>query len=114
MAKTNVVRLQKHRPNHVPQRDYKKTTGYRWIEKDPAIDMFFSVQEQLGWSDARIERAGGSCASTLHSWRTGKTRRPLHSTLSMNYRLMGVKNYLELPDGTTMRVPGYPIPKKKG
>lgn len=112
MAKTNIVRLPKRRPNHVPQRDYKKVTGYRWIDKDPAIDTFFTVQEKLGWSDSKIERAGGSCSSTLQAWRTGKTRRPLNSTLSINYRIMGVKNYLELPDGSQVRVPGYPMPKK--
>jgi hypothetical protein len=59
-------------------------TGYRFIDKDPAVDVARFAMEQAGFKGrgrfAHVAEEAGVSASTVRNLDLGKTRKPQHAT----------------------------------
>ena len=54
-----------------------KTFGdYRWIEKDPCVDLFIEAKRITEISNETIHEGGGPTVGTLRKWEYGGTKKP--------------------------------------
>lgn len=63
----------------------KELTGYRFLDKDPSIDLYREALRKSGVSEEQIHDMGGPTAHTLRMWDKGKTRKP--QALGMAYAM---------------------------
>ena len=59
----------------------KSVTGYRFLDKDPAIDTFREAMRKSGLTFQQIALTSGVTAATLRKWDKGTTLKPQHLTL---------------------------------
>lgn len=59
----------------------KPYKSYRFLTKDPIIDLTRTVVQDSGYSYAEISHASGVSANTMYNWFHGKTRRPQFATI---------------------------------
>lgn len=64
----------------------KELTGYRFLDKDPRIDLYREALRKSGLDPQDIADQGGPCVRTLRSWDLGNTRKP--QALSFAYAMM--------------------------
>lgn len=73
----------------------KKATGlrpyrsYRFISKDPVIDLTRTVVQDSGYNYHQISDASGVSVSTLYNWFHGGTKRPQFCTVNAVGRACG-------------------------
>src|SRR6185437_5874266 len=65
--------------------------GYRFKDKDPAIDAFRAALERSGLSLAQVSTRSNVSLTTLYNWDYGKTKKPQHATLSAAMEACGYK-----------------------
>lgn len=68
-----------------------KVTGYRFLDKDPVIDVYRTARERTGMTFAQIALKSGVTEATLRAWDYGATKRPQHLTLRFAMDAMGYK-----------------------
>jgi hypothetical protein len=66
----------------------KELTGYRFLDKDPIVDLYREALRKSGLDPQDITNAGGPTVGTLLSWDRGNTRKP--QRLSMAYAMMAL------------------------
>lgn len=81
----------------------KNVTGYRFIDKDPWIDLFRTARQKTGMSFAEIFEKGGPTVETLRRWESGTTRRPLGITRRFAMAAMGYEEVYIDREGNTLR-----------
>lgn len=78
--------------NSIPENTFTKTkTGYRFIGKDPIIELAVARWRMSGLSVRRIAALSHVAPSTIHNLDTGKTRQPRHLTMAWMLDALGVK-----------------------
>jgi predicted transcriptional regulator len=60
----------------------KTVTGYRWLARDPILDVFKAAKAASGKTNEEIARDSGVTQATLHKWDYGDTKKPQHLTLA--------------------------------
>ena len=63
--------------------------SYNFVDKDPVIDRVRTMIKDAGVSHDEIERRSGVTTQTLRNWFSGRTKRPLHSTVMAVVRCLG-------------------------
>jgi hypothetical protein len=64
---------------------------YRFIEKDPIIDVVRTAYAKAGSPPlARLERESGVCAGTIANWLYGETRKPQNWSVGAVLAALGV------------------------
>jgi hypothetical protein len=69
--------------------DTEANSGYRWVSKDPVIDLVMSLIKRSGLSFGQIEERCGVTWQTLRAWERGKTKRPHHTTVTFVLGALG-------------------------
>lgn len=59
----------------------KTLLGYRFLTRDPMIDVYRTAREQSGKSIEDVARVSGITVQTLKRWEFGDTRKPQHVTM---------------------------------
>ena len=65
--------------------------SYRWIDKDPAIDLFRAALKETGAKLADVAKESGVSVRTLHAWDFGSTRKPQRLTFRFAMAAMGYR-----------------------
>ena len=65
------------------------TQGYRFIDKDPMIDLVCHLIEKDGRKYSELAEKSGVAATTMRNWDKGKTRRPQNITIRAVLRTVG-------------------------
>lgn len=73
--------MSKVRHHHAKSRKNGAVTGYRFLDKDPIIDVFREAMRQSGKTASKIADDAGLARTTTRGWDVGDTRRPQHVTL---------------------------------
>ncbi len=60
----------------------KTVTGYRWLAKDPIIDVYRAAKTKSQKTDEEIARDSGVSPVTLRKWDMGDTKKPQHITIA--------------------------------
>lgn len=88
-----------------------KLTGYRFLSKDPVIDLWRTAKEQSKLSFEEIAAKSGITKNTLMRWDFGETRRPQHITLRFAMSACGYEEVFQGADGKVLKS-SYALPKK--
>jgi hypothetical protein len=92
-------------------------TDYRFIDKDPVIDVIRTEAQRRGnLSKEQLKRLAydsGVSVTTLDNWFSGQTRKPLSLSTRMVLEALDVKIVYERGDGTSIRQPGLEFKPKK-
>lgn len=64
--------------------------GYRFIDKDPIIDVFRTGLQDSGLTPKDVADGSGIAVGTLYNWLSGKTRRPQHATIKFALKEVGI------------------------
>lgn len=59
------------------------------LKRDPLLQQLDAIRTQTAMSSAVVARKSGVSTSTLRNWETGKTRRPLTTTLAAVAKVYG-------------------------
>lgn len=81
MTQKNVVSFTREHSKRYGVFVVRDSKGYRFIDKDPVIDLFREAVRRSGLKVSQIAKQSRVTPTTLHSWLGGKTRRPQHATL---------------------------------
>ena len=76
----------------------KSITGYRWLDKDPVIDVFREAMRKSGLSYDDIASKSGVRPGTLRRWDKGDTKKPQHLTLRFAMEACGYREAWLGPD----------------
>ena len=68
---------------------------YRFVDKDPVIDVLRTAQQDAKVKPAKIAAASGVSTSTIHGWFHGKTRKPQFATVVAVARSIGAVDRIE-------------------
>jgi hypothetical protein len=68
---------------------------YRFIDKDPVIDVLRTAQQDANIKPGKIATASGVSPSTIHGWFYGKTRKPQFATVVAVARSIGAIDRIE-------------------
>jgi len=66
----------------------KDITGYRFLDKDPIVDIYREAKRKSGLDEKDIHEMGGPTVSTLRAWDKGKTKKP--QRLSTTFAMMAL------------------------
>jgi hypothetical protein len=78
-------------------------SGYRFIEKDPVIDLYREARRKSGMSAAQVYESGGATVTTQRGWDYGNVKRPQHITLRFSMAAMGFTEQWVNGDGTVLK-----------
>lgn len=67
----------------------KELTGYRFLQKDPVVDVYRFAKKKAGLTEKQIHERGGPPAATTRRWDYGQTKKPQHLTLVFAMRACG-------------------------
>jgi predicted transcriptional regulator len=75
---------------------WKPYKSYRFIDKDPIIDVMRTMMAESGMTIGEIAKASGVSRSCIANWFEGDTKRPQHASTKaaitvMGYHLVAVK-----------------------
>ena len=68
---------------------------YRFVDKDPVIDVLRTAQQDAKVKPSAIATASGVSSSTLHNWWHGRTRKPQFATVVAVARSIGAIDRIE-------------------
>ena len=77
----------------------KNVLGYRWLTKDPIVDVFRRAKEISGLTFAEIALKSGVTEGTLRKWDYGTTKRPQHLTMRFALEACGFREVWRRIDG---------------
>lgn len=77
----------------------KNVTGYRFLDKDPCVDLFRSAMDRTGMTFQQISEKGGPAVETMRAWDLGTTKRPQHLTFRFAMSAMGFSEVYVDKDG---------------
>lgn len=64
--------------------------SYRFIDKDPIIDVVRTAIQAMGWSHAKLARESGLAETTISAWLDGETKNPQNASVDICLRVMGI------------------------
>ncbi len=68
---------------------YKIYKTYRFVDKDPVIDILRTAFDDTDTSYAQASRASGVSTTTYNNWFKGSTRRPQFASVQATAKAMG-------------------------
>lgn len=80
----------------------KNVTGYRFLDKDPSIDLFRDAMRRSKMTYKDIALASGVSESTLRAWDLGNVKKPQHLTLRFAMSAMGFREIFVNKEGDVL------------
>ncbi len=68
--------------------------GYRFIERDPVLELITKAITDSGLSLSRISDLCGVSRWTLHAWESGKVKRPQNLTVEFVLKALGYERII--------------------
>lgn len=88
----------------------KSVSGWRWLDKDPVIDLFREAKRRSGLTDQQIHEFGGPTPQTLLAWDLGTTKKPQRLSMEFAMQACGYKEQWVDGKGSILKTT-YAIPK---
>jgi hypothetical protein len=94
--KQNTRATQRKRRGHVISAylHSKTMTGYRFVDKDPIVDIIAHKIDESKLTLKEIHDRGGPVYATLHNWVYGATKRPNNATIQQLWQALGLATYI--------------------
>jgi hypothetical protein len=97
----------------VPKKKDIVLTGYRFLQKDPIIDLYREAKRRSGMKELEISAICGVTLQTLRNWDFGKTRKPQHLTVRFALAALGIEEqYIDTKTGAVIQAT-YAVHKSK-
>lgn len=91
----------------------RQLLGYRWLTRDPIIDVYRAAREKSGLSLEQVAAASGVSIGTLHKWEFGDTRKPQHVTMTFAMSACGYEETWTNPRTNESLSASYAKPNRK-
>ena len=90
----------------------KTLTGYRFLTKNPVIDLYRTARERSGKSIEKIAEESGVTVQTLKKWEYGETRTPRHITIRFAMYAAGYDETWHNPQTGDTLIANYAKPNR--